>query len=108
MRIVTDDKVLNSLKAVFGKINQRTGKMSYTRAESVYKSFRDIKAYGYEEWAKLTTSSTRSRHLNDLFEVGISHSYLQQFKGDGLGHEVVPMTRYINVDFSAQRPAWAA
>ncbi len=108
MRIVTDDKVRDKLRACFGKINQRTGKMSYSRADAVYKSYRCMKSDGYEEWHQLTSSSTRSRHLNDLLEIGISQAYLQQFKGDGLAHEVVPMIRYINVDFSAQRPAWAA
>jgi II/X family phage/plasmid replication protein len=108
MKVPSDDKVLDKLKLAFGTVSKKTGKMSYTRAESVYKSYRCIRAEGYQEWHKHTSSSTRSRHLSDLESVGFSLALLQQHKGNGLASEVVPMIRYINVNFGEQRPAWAA
>ena len=108
MRVPSDDKILDKLKLAFGSTSKKTGKMSYTRAESVYKSYRSIRSEGYEEWRKHTSSSTRSRHLKDLAAIGLPLALLQQHKGDGLASEVVPMVRYICVDFGAQRPAWAA
>ena len=84
---------------------KRTGNISYAKAETTYRSYRLIKAAGFEEWKRITSSSsTRSRHIKDLQLIGISLAQLQQHKGDGLEGNVIPMIRYIEVDFEAQFP----
>lgn len=108
MRLTNDDKIKEKLMQRFGKLSERTGKMTYGRALAAYNSYRRIKADGYEQWASDTHPSSRSRHLRDLDEIGISLASLQQFQGDGLKSEVIPMIRFIEVDFGAQRPPWAA
>ncbi|MDT8385165.1 MAG: phage/plasmid replication protein, II/X family [Gammaproteobacteria bacterium] len=106
MRIPSDDNVLSLLELNYGVISEKTGKYSNANAIAMYKSYRLIRSEGYAEWSKNTPSSTRSRHLAGLHSVGLSKALLQQHRGHGLASEVVPMIRFIEVDFCAQYPGW--
>ncbi|ENV8008867.1 phage/plasmid replication protein, II/X family, partial [Salmonella enterica] len=45
------------------------------------------------------------RHVSDLCEAGLSKAALQKLHGER-ANNVVPLLRFVQVDFSAQRPDW--
>lgn len=106
MKLNNDADVLKALKERLFTVNAKTGKKSFGRAYAAYKSYREIKRDGFEQWAETTAHNTRYRHLRDLHACGISRASLQNMRGDGVGGEVVPFIRYIGVDFGAQFPEW--
>ena len=63
MRLRTDEDVLEALKGRFHTLNTRTGKLSYGAAMAAYRTYRAIKAEGWDQVKEVTTSSTLSRHI---------------------------------------------
>ncbi|EPQ2252711.1 phage/plasmid replication protein, II/X family, partial [Pseudomonas aeruginosa] len=45
-------------------------------------------------------------HVNDICECGLSKAALQKLKQADQVNNVVPLLRFVQVDFSAQRPDW--
>lgn len=101
-KINDDVDVLEKLRALYTSPRGSTSK-----ADSVYRTFRFIKSDGYENAVLLGNRMTIWRHVKALESIGISKAALQQYRGEGLGHEVIPLVRYLHVDFSAQVPDWA-
>lgn len=106
-RMITDDNIESKLKERFFTVNPRTGKLSYGKALSAYNVYRAIKSAGWTETKRTTTNGTFYRAIQMLTECGFSEALLQNLKGDGLKCEVIPFTRYIEINFNEQYPAFA-
>jgi len=104
MKRIDDDKVHQALKDAYVKTNKH-GKPVYTYANNLFNTFRNIRSYGWDETKASTATSTWSRHTRDLEACGISKAALQKLP-EISKNNVVPLLRFIDIDFSSQRPAW--
>ena len=102
MTAYDDTKVLNELHKAFDRITSK-GNLSTSKADRLYKVYRQIRNDGFER-ARLTTDrATFMRQLNDLQVIGLSRAQLQAFTSSQ--SNVVPLIQLINVDFATQLPA---
>ncbi|TEL41295.1 phage/plasmid replication protein, II/X family, partial [Pseudomonas aeruginosa] len=46
------------------------------------------------------------RHIKEICEAGLSKAALQKLHEADRANNVVPLLRFVQVDFSAQRPDW--
>ena len=104
MKIHNDDEIEKKLKDKFFAITKK-GNRSYTKALRAFSTFRSIKNHGWEETLRVMPSSTFWDHITMLQGIGISLIVLQNLhKKSAI---VIPMIRYITVDFDEQIPHWA-
>jgi II/X family phage/plasmid replication protein len=101
MNIFDDEEIFEKLKTKFGKAGIN-GKVSYAKSTRLFRFYRDFKNEGWDEVKRTTSESTFFRNLEMLTQV-VSKAHLQNLHG--IGQNVVPMLRVINVDFSNQHPA---
>lgn len=105
MRVINDDKVLAALKARFTKFG-KNGKANETIALNLFRTYRSLKDYGWQETMDSMSRATFYRHIDQICECGLSKAALQKLKMDDQKNNVVPILRFLQVDFSAQRPDW--
>lgn len=104
MRIVDDEKVLAALTEKHTRIG-RNGKPSDAYAKQLFRTFLSIKDYGWDHTKDLAPR-TFYRHVKDIGEAGLSKAQLQKLQDNDRTNNVVPLLRFVSVDFSAQRPDW--
>ncbi|MGE9763342.1 phage/plasmid replication protein, II/X family [Pseudomonas sp. PDM20] len=104
MRIVDDEKVLAALTEKFTKLG-RNGKPSDAYAKTLFRTYLSIKDYGWDHTKDLAPR-TFYRHIKDIAEAGLSKAALQKLQDMDRTNNVVPLLRFVQVDFSAQRPDW--
>lgn len=105
MRVINDEKVLAALKARWTKFG-KNGKANETVALNLFRTYRSIKDYGWQETMDSMSRATFYRHVDQICECGLSKAALQKLKIDDQKNNVVPILRFLQVDFSAQRPGW--
>ena len=105
MRVINDDKVLAALKARWTKFG-KNGKANETVALNLFRTYRSIKDYGWQETMDSMSRRTFYDHVGKICECGLSKAALQKLKMDDHKNNVVPILRFLQVDFSAQRPGW--
>lgn len=124
MRVINDETVLNALiekhtkrgkdrltkeKIIDGVLFPSIvipGKSSDSHARSLFRTYRSIKEYGWQETMDSMSRASFYRHVSDICECGISKAALQKLKDQDRKNNVVPLLRFLDVDFSAQRPNW--
>lgn len=105
MRVINDEKVLAALKARWTKFG-KNGKANETVALNLFRTYRSIKDYGWQETMDSMSRRTFYDHVGKICECGLSKAALQKLKMDDQKNNVVPILRFLQVDFSAQRPGW--
>ncbi len=105
MRVINDEKVLAALKARWTKFG-KNGKANETVALNLFRTYRSIKDYGWQETMDSMSRRTFYDHVGKICECGLSKAALQKLKMDDQKNNVVPILRFLQVDFSAQRPDW--
>ncbi|WP_017002085.1 phage/plasmid replication protein, II/X family, partial [Pseudomonas aeruginosa] len=75
-------------------------------ARNLFRTYRSIKDYGWEETKDSMNTKSFYNHVNDICECGLSKAALQKLKQADQVNNVVPLLRFVQVDFSAQRPDW--
>ncbi|AOE88298.1 replication initiation protein (plasmid) [Pseudomonas sp. TCU-HL1] len=123
MRVIDDEKVLAALLEKFTK--PAKGKWTKERTEAgvvvppifvdgkptsyarnLFRTYRSLKDYGWDETMNSMSRATFYRHTADLCEAGLSKAALQKLHEHDRSNNVVPLLRFVQVDFSAQRPDW--
>jgi len=104
MTMIDDDKVREALRDTHVKYNKH-GKAVYTFAHNVFNTYRNICNYGWDETRQSIAPSTWNKHIRALDACGLSKASLQKLR-EIRKNEVVPLLRFIEVDFSSQRPPW--
>jgi len=104
MKTIDDEKVQAVLREKLVRFN-KYDKPSYCYANNVFNTFRDIRNYGWEEVRQSKSKNIFYKHIRDLTSCGISKAALQKLR-DIQKNNVVPLLRFVEVDFSAQRPDW--
>lgn len=103
MKLNDDEQIEKTLRTRFAATT-RSGKPTYTKATNCFRTYRLIKELGYSEAQRITTKATFYNHVAMLGQIGISLAALQNIEH---GATVIPMVRYLDVAFEAQRPTWA-
>ena len=124
MRVINDEKVLAALVEKFTKVGkgrytkEKTiggvvvpsilipGKSSDAYALNLFRTYRSLKDYGWTETKESMSPRTFYDHIRDICECGLSKAALQKLKQDDQKNNVVPILRFLQVDFSSQRPGW--
>lgn len=127
MKRIDDDKVLAALiekytkegkgKWTEARVDASTGtivpriyipgKSSDSYARNLFRTYRSLKDYGWEETIASMSRASFYRHVSDLEAVGISKAMLQNLKDYDNTCNVVPILRFLEVDFKNQVPSWA-
>jgi II/X family phage/plasmid replication protein len=95
-----DNEVHKKLKQKFFT-ETKSGKTTYSKADRLFRFFRELKHEGYEEIRSTTPKNTFHRNIRELMEV-VPKAYLQNLKS--IASNVVPLIRFIDVDFTKQQP----
>lgn len=106
MKVVDDNAVLDTLRAQFSKVSEKTGKISTVLADSVYRTYSSIRRDGWEATKSLMHIRNFNKHIKILCECGLSRAALQNMNGLNDGSKMVSFTEFMNVDFDAQYPDW--
>lgn len=124
MRVINDEKVLAALlekhtKQGKGRYTKEKmvggiavppifvpGKTSDAYARSLFRTYRSLKDYGWEETLDSMNRASFYNHIRDICECGISKAALQKLKVSDQQNNIVPILRFVQVDFNAQRPGW--
>jgi len=124
MRVINDEKVLAALIEKHTKVGkgrytkEKTvdgvvvpslyipGKSSDAYARNLFRTYRSLKEYGWDETKESMNTKSSYNHINDICACGLSKAALQKLKQDDQKNNIVPILRFLQVDFSAQRPHW--
>lgn len=124
MKVINDDKVYEALLEKFtkpGKVRHTKerieagvllpsisvqGKPSTAYAKALFRTYLSIKDYGWKHTKEALSNGAFYRHLDDLATVGLCKAVLQKLNENDRKSNVVPLLRFVEVDFSAQRPDW--
>jgi len=108
MKVLDDNEIHESIRSTHFR-QTRSGAISYSYADDLFRFYLDIKNRGYIVVKKQSFDTQASklkfyRYVKDLSLAGISKATLQAF---ALNHtpSVVPVLRFLDVDFSSQHPA---
>lgn len=105
MRVTNDDAVLDALRRVHFRQTPK-GNISYAKADKLFLFYNGIRDYGFDGLQGRIPHNTFYRHLRDLQEAGFSKSFLQNLHTDTKANNIFPLLRFVEVDFSSQRPNW--
>ncbi|UUC53445.1 phage/plasmid replication protein, II/X family [Pseudomonas citronellolis] len=126
MKRIDDDKVLAALIEKYTKVGKGKwtkaradkatgtiippvfvpGKPSDAYARNLFRTYRSLKDYGWEETMASMNRASFYNHVRDLVDAGISKAMLQNLNEYDNTRNVVPILRLLEVDFSAQVPDW--
>lgn len=104
MKQIDDEKVLAALTERHMKYD-RKGQPNDSYSRNLFRTYRSIKDYGWDETMASMARRTFYDHVRDICEAGLSKAALQKLHEVDKGN-VVPLLRFVQVDFSAQRPSW--
>lgn len=82
------------------------GKSSDSHARNLFRTFRSIRDYGWEETMSSMSKATFYRHISDIEDAGVSKAMLQNLKDYDNTRNVVPVLQLLTIDFASQRPDW--
>ncbi len=99
MRTYSDTEIHENLRNHF-KTETKSG-FSYSKADRLFRTFRMMKHEGWDEVKSTTPKATFYRVIEDLTKV-VPKAYLQNLQATA--SNVVPLIRFVNVDFSKQHP----
>jgi II/X family phage/plasmid replication protein len=105
MRTDNDDVVLSKLMISFQTVT-KTGRVSNAKANHLYDFYQSLKRESISS-LKIRLGQNFFIKMRDLQSVGFSKAHLQNLKAL---HEdpnnMIPILRFVEVDFSSQRPDW--
>lgn len=108
MKVLDDEEIKKAIRATHFR-ETKSGAISLSYADDLFRFYQDIKHRGYpfarqDAFASASGKRRFNRYVSDLQEAGISKATLQAF---GLNHtpNVVPLLRFLEIDFNSQHPA---
>lgn len=106
MKVVDNNAVLDALRAQFSRTSPKTGNVSTTLADSVFRTYLFIREKGWENTKSLMDIRNFNRHVKHLCECGLSRVALQNMNGLDDGSKIVSFAEFMQVDFDTQHPDW--
>lgn len=108
MKVVDDNAVLDVLRAQFSRTSEKTGKVSTAFADSVFRTYLNLRRDGWQNVKDLMVRNNFQVHVRTLCECGLSRAALQNMNGLDDGSKIVSFAEFMQVDFDAQHPDWYA
>jgi len=102
MNVYDDSKVYDALVNNFQSVT-RTGNVSLSKANRLFGFYRRLVNEGFDNVSQTMERTTFWRSLKDLTSVGLSKAQLMNLSSES---NVVPLVRFINIDFANQYPEW--
>lgn len=102
MNVYDDSKVYSALLNAYSSVTA-SGKVSQAKANRCFGFYRRLVNEGYDNVAQTMERTTFWRNISLLCDVGLSKAQLMNLTSD---NNVVPLMRFINVDFANQYPRW--
>lgn len=104
MKNVDDEAIKLKIESTFLKV-KKDGTVCRRKANAVFKCYRQIKAEGYSQLLR-DSKTTLLRNVKLMEQCGISRAFLKSLDPHKPNENVVPLVKFIEVDFSRQRPDW--
>jgi len=104
MKTLNTTQIKQALRDKFSKTSEKTGKVSTTLADSVFRTYNDLLRDGWLITKESLASNTFYTHVRMLTECGLSRAALQNLNGKTDGAQIIPFVRFIQVDFACQFP----
>lgn len=104
MNIYNRDKIQQLLRKHYYSVTPK-GNISYAKADRLFQFYKNLLNDGYSETLNSMARNTFWRHEKDLLEIGITKAQLQNLKAHER-HNIIPLMKLVEIDFSHQRPAW--
>lgn len=105
MRVVDDKAVQAALRAVHFRMTPK-GNISFAKADKLFLFYNGIRDYGFHGIQDRVPKETFRRHLRDLEAAGFTKAFLQNLCENTSANNIFPLLKFVEVDFSAQRPSW--
>jgi II/X family phage/plasmid replication protein len=106
MKVVDDNAVLDTLRAQFSRTSEKTGKVSTAFADSVFRTYLNLRRDGWQNVKDLMVRNNFQVHVRTLCECGLSRAALQNMNGLDDGSKIISFAEFMQVDFDAQYPDW--
>jgi II/X family phage/plasmid replication protein len=106
MKVVDNNAVLDALRAQFSRTSEKTGKVSTAFADSVFRTYLNLRRDGWQNVKDLMVRNNFQVHVRTLCECGLSRAALQNMNGLDDGSKIVSFAEFMQVDFDAQYPDW--
>ncbi|OKN99942.1 replication-associated protein G2P [Pseudomonas aeruginosa] len=103
MRVIDDEKVLAALTERHLKYD-RKGKPNDSHARNLFRTYRSLKDYGWQETMESMARRTFYKHVNDICKAGLSKAALQKLHEADRANNVVPLLRFVQVDSAPSAP----
>lgn len=104
MKLLDDDSVYEQLCTTFKKTTA-SGRVSLTKARNMFGFYCALREHGCQTMKTRYSSTQYYDLISDLMLAGFSKAYLQNLNTENKSN-IVPMIRFLQVDFSAQQPDW--
>lgn len=104
MKLLDDDSVYEQLCTFFHTVTP-SGRVSLTKARNLFGFYCALREHGCQTMKSRYSETRYYAYIADLILSGFSKAYLQNLHTDNKSN-VVPMLRFVQVDFSAQQPDW--
>lgn len=102
MNVYDDSKVYDALVNNFQSVT-KAGNVSLSKANRLFGFYRRLVNEGFDNVSQTMERTTFWRSLKDLTSVGLSKAQLMNLSAES---NVVPLVRFINIDFANQYPEW--
>ena len=106
MKVVDNNAVLDALRAQFSRTSEKTGKTSTAFADSVFRTYLNLRRDGWENVKDSMVRNNFQVHVRTLCECGLSRAALQNMNGLDDGSKIVSFAEFMQVNFDAQHPDW--
>lgn len=104
MKMTDDDSVYAALQKHFYSVT-KTGRISYAKANTLFHAYCAIREHGLDVLKSRYSDRRCQQFLKDLKQIGLSRAFLQNLHSRDRNN-IVPLLRFINVDFNNQLPDW--
>ena len=104
MNIYNRDKIQKLLRKNYFSITPK-GNISYSKADRIFSFYKNLLNDGYLETSESMDRTTFWRYEKDLIAIGITKAQLQNLKSYER-HNIIPLMKLVEIDFSCQRPDW--
>ena len=104
MNIYNRDKIQKLLRKNYFSITPK-GNISYSKADRIFSFYKNLLNDGYLETSESMDRTTFWLYEKDLIAIGITKAQLQNLKSYER-HNIIPLMKLVEIDFSCQRPDW--
>lgn len=104
MNVYNRDGIQKLLRNNYFSVTPK-GNISYAKADRIFSFYKNLLNDGYIETLDSMPRNTFWRYEKDLMAIGLTKAQLQNLKAHER-HNIIPLMKVVEIDFSCQRPDW--